>query len=69
MTAQDPYRQDQLDGLCGLYLAVKALALLTAHGRPLGRKRCQQLFPCGLRFIEAHYALGEVVRYGIKPQL
>lgn len=67
--AQDPYRQGQLDGLCGLYSAVNALALLTARGRPLSRKRCQQLFACGLRFVEAHDALGQVVRQGIKPQL
>lgn len=67
--AQDPYRQGQLDGLCGLYSAVNALALLTARGKPLSRKRCQQLFACGLRFVEAHDALGDAVRHGVKPQL
>lgn len=67
--AQDPYRQGQLDGLCGLYSAVNALALLTARGKPLSLKRCQQLFACGLRFVEADDALGEVVRHGIKPQV
>lgn len=43
-----PYRQGQLDFLCGLYALLNALRLLHAPNRLLSRQACEKLFTLGL---------------------
>lgn len=64
-----PYQQGQLDGLCGIYSVVNAVALLTATGRPLGRRRSRQLFAVGLEVVAAHGDLHRAIHDGIAPDL
>lgn len=43
-----PFRQGDLDGLCGLYSAVNAICLVPAPQRPLSRNQARVLFRSGI---------------------
>lgn len=64
-----PYEQGELDGLCGVYAAVNALALLVARGKPLAKSYCTELFHQGIGIVAKDIALQEVITTGIEPEL
>lgn len=65
----EPYQQGELDGLCGLYSAVNALALLVARGKRLSTATCTDLFQRGLSTVGADTSLEHVVGLGMDPEL
>ena len=64
-----PHQQGQLDGLCGVYAAVNAAALLAARGRPVARRRCVKLFGHGVAVVAAAGQLEQVLLHGMRPEL
>lgn len=63
-----PWRQGQLDGLCGLYAAINALAYVLAPVITVERRWAARLFKHGLARIAEHVPLTTAVRDGIDPE-
>ncbi len=63
-----PWRQGQLDGLCGLYAAINALAYVLAPVVTVDRRWAARLFKHGLAHIAEHVPLTTAVRDGIDPE-
>lgn len=49
-----PYKQGDLDGLCGVYAIINALRLTVSGIRPLSRRECATLFEEGVELIVEH---------------
>ncbi|MBB4050181.1 hypothetical protein [Sphingomonas zeae] len=62
-----PWRQGQLDGLCGLYAAINALAYVLAPVVTVDRRGAARMFKHGLAHIAEHVPLTTAVRDGIDP--
>jgi len=68
--APQPFRQGQLDGLCGLYAAVNALVLLFARcGTPFYADDCYQLFRIVLDRVAPAGELAATVAEGVDREL
>lgn len=63
-----PWLQGQLDGLCGLYAAINALAYVLAPVVTVDRRWAARLFKHGLAHIAEHVPLTTAVRDGIDPE-
>ncbi len=63
-----PWRQGQLDGLCGLYAAINALAYVLTPVITVDRRWAGRLFKHGLAHITEHVPLNTAVRDGIDPE-
>lgn len=63
-----PWRQGQLDGLCGLYAAINALAYVLAPVITVDRRWAARLFKHGLAHIAEHVPLATAVCDGIDPE-
>lgn len=61
----EPYRQGQLDALCGLYALINALRILHAPNRPLSRRRCKMLFATGMDALIAKKKSRDAARSGM----
>ena len=60
-----PFRQGDLDGLCGLYAVVNAVRLVVHPYRVLRRQEARQLFECGLATLSHHRTLRWSITNGI----
>ena len=63
--ALKPFRQGDLDGLCGLYAVVNAVRLVVHPYRALRRREARQLFECGLATLSHHRSLRWSITNGI----
>lgn len=63
-----PWRQGQLDGLCGLYATINALAYVLAPVITVDRRWAARLFKHGLAHIAERVPLSTAVRDGIDPE-
>lgn len=61
-----PYKQGDLDNLCGLYAALNAIRLVAAPTRPLNRMEAEHLFQSGIDYLDRKRALADVVRHGME---
>ncbi len=62
-----PYRQGDLDSLCGLYATVNALRVALAPTRALKRREAQELFVAGLAYLNRGATLHEFSAAGMSP--
>jgi hypothetical protein len=62
-----PYRQGELDGLCGIYAVVNALVLLTAKAAPWTKTYSRTLFRRGVAMVNAKGDLDAVILDGMTP--
>ncbi|OAI07031.1 hypothetical protein A1353_08390 [Methylomonas methanica] len=60
-----PYRQGQLDGLCGVYAMVNAVDVLCG---PISKRHAKSLFLEILAFLESRGPIAEQCTYGIVVQ-
>ncbi|RSV12328.1 hypothetical protein CA235_17320 [Sphingomonas sp. ABOLF] len=67
-SSDKPYRQGDLDGLCGIYAVVNALLLLTAKAAPWTRTYSRSLFRRGVAMINAKGDLDAVILDGMAPE-
>lgn len=61
-----PFRQGDLDGLCGLYSVINAIALARWPHLPVRRVEAAQLFECGLWHLNRTADLVETVADGME---
>lgn len=64
-----PYRQGDLDGLCGLYAIINAFAAVLAPTAPLGRPEARLLFGAGIVWLEGRKKLRAVAIGGMEDDL
>lgn len=64
-----PYVQGHLDGLCGLYSAINAVAAVLAPHKPLRGAQATKLFRHGLEHIASVLPLTEAVSRGVETDL
>ncbi|MBA4492113.1 hypothetical protein [Paracoccus sp. S1E-3] len=64
-----PYRQGDLDGLCGLYAVINAFAAVLAHTAPLSRPEARLLFGAGIAWLEGRKQLRAVAIGGMEDEL
>lgn len=62
-----PYRQGDLDSLCGLYAVVNALRVAVAPARVMERREAHGLFVAGLAYLNRRSMLHEVGAAGMSP--
>lgn len=62
-----PYRQSDLDSLCGLYATVNALRVALAPTRALKRREAQELFVAGLAYLNRASTLHKFSAAGSLP--
>lgn len=64
-----PYRQGDLDGLCGLYAIINAFAAVLAPTAPLSRPEARLLFGAGIVWLEGRKKLRAVAIGGMEDDL
>lgn len=64
-----PYRQGDLDGLCGLYAVINAFAAVMAPTAPLSRPEARLLFGAGIVWLEGRKKLRAVAIGGMEDDL
>lgn len=64
-----PYRQGDLDGLCGLYAIINAFAAVMAPAVPLGRPEARLMFGAGIVWLEERKKLRAVAIGGMEDEL
>jgi hypothetical protein len=62
-----PFRQGDLDSLCGLYAIVNGMRLALPPDRSIAKADTRQLFRAGLKFLEDHDC-GDAARHGIPTE-
>ena len=60
-----PLEQGDLDGLCGLYAAINAVAVVLAPERPLSSAEIDNLFAAGVKHLSRRGQLADAVRSGM----
>ena len=61
----EPYRQGNLDGLCGLYSVINALRLAAHPYRPLNRTDAKRIFRSGVEYLDRKQWLGDAIQHGM----
>lgn len=61
-----PFRQGELDSLCGLYAILNGMQLAFPFGQ-LSKVQCRSLFKFGMEFLE-ECDCGDIVRNGLYPK-
>ena len=61
----EPFRQGNLDGLCGLYSAINGLRLALHPHRPLNRTGAKRLFRSGVEYLDRKQWLGDAIQNGM----
>lgn len=64
-----PYRQGDLDGLCGLYAIINAFAAVMAPTAPLSRSEARLQFGSGIVWLEGRKQLRAVAIGGMEDEL
>lgn len=64
-----PYRQGDLDGLCGLYAIINAFAAVMAPTAPLSRSEAHLLFGAGIVWLDGRKKLRAVAIGGMEDEL
>lgn len=64
-----PFKQGELDGLCGVYAVINALRLALATTRPMSRAEAESLFHAGAAVIELHGQMGSATICGVSQKL
>lgn len=58
-------KQGSLDGLCGLYSIINAIALAAHHEQPLTEPQCERLFASGGWWLQRRRLLADALANGI----
>lgn len=61
----EPFRQGELDMLCGLYSCINALRLAAHDRRPISRPLAKELFGEGMAYLDQKEAAGETAQQGM----
>lgn len=64
-TGLAPYRQGELDTLCGLYALINAIRILHAKHGALSDQKCRDLFKRGMKVLARRHPAA--ARHGISP--
>lgn len=60
-----PYRQGELDFLCGVYAPINAMRLALADVAPLSKVDCKRLIAAGCRYLDAKGGLHQALTWGM----